>query len=255
MKKVLCFTLALCLSVFTTCHFAYAEDEILTSPAEETVITDTSMEEPVITEPVVAPELTEASDVTPDVTQTPDANVPEVSPTTVPVAEPDNYEGSMQFSTTISPTVVSVTIPLNIDVYIDPNDPNGFIHGAIEIHNNVAAPVVVSIKEFEISTIPFRTCIAPDELPEGLDWGNMSVSETGTFFSLGIKPISYAGTDWMQEYATDYVYVKDDFVQTELGVIAGNESAYLGLVSNYGKAFTEEKSFQFSATFVVELME
>ena len=148
---------------------------------------------------------------------------------------------------------MNVTIPLNVDIYINPNEEDGFLYGAIEVQNHTKAPVVVSIKDFYAGSIPFRTCIAPYELPNGLSWNNMSVTQTKQFFSLGIKPITYNNKTWEEEYVYDYVYVKENFLQTRLGVIGGEQTAYLGLRSFYGKAFTEEKWFQFSATFVVEL--
>ena len=170
-----------------------------------------------------------------------------------PVLSTVSEESVVEFTTTISPTVVDVTIPLNVEIYINPNEEDGFLYGAIEVQNHTKAPIVVSVKNFQTDTIPFANCIAPYELPGTMDWDNMSVTETQRYFSIGMKPICFNNVTWAEEYVRDYVYAKKGFSQIRLGAIAGNQTAYIGLRSFYGKAFTNEKRFQFSATFVVEL--
>lgn len=237
MKKVIIVLLLCYLSLCLTAEFAFAEDAV----TEDNQITITYNPDESNTYtisddiPVVKLDSVQSMAVTP-------------SAITVPL-----QESTTQFDATIGATMINVTIPLNVDVYIDPNKEDGFMYGSIEIDNKTNAPVVVSIKDFHTETIPFRECIAPQELPSYYDWDNMSVTETEQYFALGIKPITYNGRQWAEEHVIDYVYATKDFKQTSLGVISGKNKAYLGLRSYYGKAFEEGKHFSFSATFVVEL--
>lgn len=218
MKKIMCFVL--CSILFVPPVLAYAED----LPETEPVVSETSLpEEPVSEDPIFT--------------------------------EPASETETTEFTTTVTPTVISVTVPLSVDIYINPNEADGFMYGAIEVTNHTSAPVVVSIKEFRTDTLPFESCIRPENLPYGLNWDNLSVSETRKYFALGIRPITFNNRYWKRDLTSDYVYAVPGLTKTGLGIIDGNSSAYLGLRAYYGKAFREEAQFSFSATFVVELME
>lgn len=230
------------------------------SPEEETSTEEEPTETPAPTEAPVeeAPVETPIEVVDEEPLETPEEDTTDLGEGLVvpmPPSEPETVttEGSTEFVTTIVPTVVDVTIPLNVEIFINPNEADGFVYGAIEVQNHTLAPVVVSIKEFSMTSVPFDYCITPDNLPAGLSWDNLTISETKKYFALGVCPITFNNKYWQELFVDDYVYARDGFSQTKLGVISGGASAYLGLKSFYGKAFTEEKSFRFSATFVVEL--
>jgi len=254
-------------SILTTEESASVGDEVSEGLTESVVEGSLVQTEPEITLPAEdAPaeenlETVEPSEETLIPDDTGDAVEPTEGlpvPTDVPevvVTEMPSTTTSTEFVASVEATVVCVTIPLTVDVYIDPNAENGFVFGAIEVQNHTKAPVVVSIKDFNTTGIPFQNCIRPEELPDGLYWDNLSVSETLRYVAIGIRPIEYKNVFWREDRSKGYVYTSPTFKKTELGVIDGQSTAYLGLQVYYGKAFATEQNFSFAATFVVELLE
>lgn len=165
-----------------------------------------------------------------------------------------NIDIGMNIDVSIEQTIVDICIPMNVSVYINPNEPNGFMYGAIEVVNNTNAPVELGIKSSIAYNAPFNNFIEPYELPTHLDWDNMSLSQTKEYFSIGIKPVNTAEKRWRSILTENYVYMCGTDTKVTLGTIHANESVYLGMKSYYGKSFKHATNFQINVVFVAELI-
>ncbi|MBR3599876.1 MAG: hypothetical protein IKL53_08350 [Lachnospiraceae bacterium] len=152
----------------------------------------------------------------------------------------------------IEPTVINITVPLNVAATIDVNREDALIHSDIVIQNNTKAPVKISLKSLTSKDLPFTNLIKPDELPQGLSWDLLNAVDSMRYFSLGIKAIDLTNNPWKTKTA-DYIWTTPSFTMTELGTVDAEAKSDLGLSVYFGRTQTVKNSFKFSAVFVAEL--
>lgn len=164
----------------------------------------------------------------------------------------ESYLGTSDVEIEVVPTIVNITLPLNVGLAINVNAEDAVVHGDIAVTNNSKAPVKVKLHAVSSADIPFTNLIKPTDLPAELNWDLLNLENSQKYFAFGVKP-EEEGDTWKSITATDYVWAESGFTPTELGVIAGSTSGELSLDARFGRVQTTEHDFTFSATFVAEL--
>jgi len=164
----------------------------------------------------------------------------------------DVFAGMTQVDIDVEPTVVCVRVPLNVAVSINVNVDDALVYADIVVENETKAPVKLSIANFTSNDLPFTDLIAPDELPDSLEWETLGAEDSQKYFALGVKAIDAENDPW-KSIAGDYAWAVPGFTETELGVIQAESSSNLGLDARFGRVQSEGNSFSFAVTFVAEL--
>lgn len=164
----------------------------------------------------------------------------------------DISAGTSDVEIEVVPTIVNITLPLNVGLAINVNAEDAVVHGDIAVTNNSKAPVKVKLHAVSSADIPFTNLIKPTDLPAELEWDLLNLENSQKYFAFGVKP-EEEGDTWKSITATDYVWAESGFTPTELGIIAGSSSGALSLDARFGRVQTVEHDFTFSATFVAEL--
>lgn len=163
------------------------------------------------------------------------------------------YAGATTVDVNVGSTVVNIVVPLSINAVINVNsveDP--LVHGDIVIQNKTKASVILSITKFASADLPFTNLIAPDELPDDLEWDLLDAENSAKYFALGIKPVDTDNDAWKRK-VDNFVYTNNSFTETELGVISAESNSNLALDVHFGRTQSGNHTFKFAATFVAEL--
>ena len=142
---------------------------------------------------------------------------------------------------------IELFIPTNISSTINPNSKvEDFSYDNFSIGNCSSIPIQINLETVNING-PFTNIIKPDELPEGKEWNNLNLTESSTYFSLGLLP-DYS-SDWSECYLKDYIYSSEIFDTTPLGVLEPSKYGSILLKAYHGNSFKANQSFSFDIVF------
>lgn len=204
-------------------------------------------------------------------------------------------EAVVPINGSITPTVVSFTVPMETTFTIDPNQEAGqqFIAPNFNISNDSNSPLTVGVLSFaqtakagttesggdsgDVRYANF-TDVNPDEIS---NWGELGRSDSETYLALALNLLPTLGESetnepWLVDPQTGttldtvayqlktseandgMVYAKE--VQTStagvlLGVVAPHQNRYLTLSASHGLAFPEAIKSQYNVTFVFNLFD
>ena len=158
----------------------------------------------------------------------------------------------------ISPSVISVSVPASMAFTIDPNNPTSNQASEAVINNNTFAPIEVSIGgggEYFVQS-PASTWKPVDYLPDELDWDNLgkAASESSLALGLTIKDVS----QWRVLKMTDILWVKELAAipgREIIGELDPNSSATITFRFKNGNAFSEAKTCAYNITWSFTLAE
>ena len=168
----------------------------------------------------------------------------------------DNHPtGETTIQINIDPTIVELTVPLNVSVVINPNEEpeRQLIYSDIEIVNHAPGAVALYIDSFQSNNLPFTNLITPEELPEGLEWSTLTIAETKQYFAIGLSG-SLEDNDWVSDAMNpNCIWATKTLQKEKLGEVKGDSGVYLKLNTKHGPAFKDTMSFTFSVVFVADL--
>ena len=140
--------------------------------------------------------------------------------------------GNITVNGSIRPLTISVTHPLSVDYYIDPNGGPTGAFGApdISIKNNTKVPVNVTVSSLKATT----DCLFTDVDVADKTWASLNAADSKRYIALGIK--AKDSTGWTAGYNTTTHYAVKD-TATLIGALATNTTGTLTLTASYGLAF------------------
>jgi hypothetical protein len=134
---------------------------------------------------------------------------------------------------TINPLIISITHPASVAWNIDPNNAIPFSVPAVEIINNTACPVDVTVSGLSrdgSSTMPFT-----DTAFDAKDWPNLNLEDSRAYLALGIK-IKTEGSAWNVGYNTATRWAADAG-STLFGTLNSGASGIFEFDACHGLAF------------------
>ncbi|MCI1956347.1 MAG: DUF5057 domain-containing protein, partial [Oscillospiraceae bacterium] len=131
--------------------------------------------------------------------------------------------------------LVSVTHPVSIGYFIDPNSNMPFTAPDIPITNNSTCPVRVSVAGLK------ATSGIGDAAPTSYsDWNRLTAAQTGSGIALGVGIGKTAGSGWTAVERETPVYTGDLASEVPLGTLGANgASGNLALTAKFGLAWVK----------------
>lgn len=161
---------------------------------------------------------------------------------------------------TITPTVVSFTIPTSTSFTLDPNQEIGerFVSTGFSVTNNATAPLTVSVDSFaqKAEQDHFFTDVEPDKYGE---WGNLGKTISESEIALGLKIDDSSQWSSVTREATLYVVdsieadAADADAAIEIGVINPNQTVDFNFEASHGNSFSEEITSEYVISWIFGL--
>lgn len=176
-------------------------------------------------------------------------------PVTIPFEGTDNFKGTITFhlqsdltkipqdlslNGTFEPTILSFTVPSQLEISIDVNQEISFIAPEFEIRNESGAPLRLSLKQSEL--ISDQLQLVPLDQYLETEW-NLLDKERSKQLALGLQ----------RENLGTPIDLSISQPQ-EVGVISPYHQIGLSFIARHGRAFTTQEHFKIRLTFILELL-
>lgn len=169
----------------------------------------------------------------------------------------DQAEGETQVTGTITPTVISFTIPTSTTFTLDPNLAEGlrFVTTGFTVTNNATAPLTVSVESFaqKAGAGHLFNDVAKD-IYTTEQWNKLGKGDSESKIALGLKTVD--PLQWGSLLKTDPLYVTDSIAAgaaVEIGVINPSEAVDFTFEASHGNSFSEEITAEYIISWIFGL--